>query len=250
MSFSVSRLFSWVFAACLFATLPSAIAAAQDSTQPSGQPAAQPPAQTAPPQTTPAPPRVVVPPAAPPEAPVAATYDNKYEISGGFAYDHFRANPQIQDSSNLGGFNIIGTRWLNGRLGAAASVRGYYGTTGTAPNTFGIKGPFIDQYLFVFGPELRGPHNANLSTSIHALFGGAHGNFDSDLKGQPPASVGILPNQTVFASAIGGSIDLNRSPRLAYRITPELILTRYNGDPSNSTQYNFGFTAGILYRFR
>ena len=231
MSLRVSRAFGWVYSACLLALLPAASA-----------------------QATPTPPPAATPPtpvqAAPPEAPPIARYDNRYEISGGLAYDHLHVSPPLPEGANLGGFNIIGTGWFFGPLGLAASVRGYYGTTGAAPNTLGVHGPFVDQYFFLGGPELRGPRNQYLATSIHALFGGAHGNFDSDLKGNKPQQFGIIPSQTAFASAIGGSLDINHSPRLAYRITPEVIITHYNGDPSRSIQYNFGFTAGVLWRFQ
>lgn len=239
MSRSVSRASGWVLSACLFATVPTAFAQATQS--PAATP---PPAQTTAPATPARPTQT-----APPEAPVAARYDNTYEISGGFAYDHLHVSPPLPEGANLGGFNIIGTRWFTDRLAAAASVRGYYGTTGAAPNIFRVAGPFVSQYLFLSGPEVRGPHNQNFATSVHALFGAGKLSTESDLKGQTPQSLGILPSQTAFASAFGGSLDVNRSPRIAYRITPELILTRYSGEQSSSTQYNFGFTAGILYRF-
>lgn len=247
MSFRVSRARRRRLSVCSFAGLACLLASfslafAQDAPT-------QPPAQTASPAAQP-PARTKVAAAAPPEAPVAARYDNTYEVSAGFAYDHLHVSPPLPEGANLGGFNVIGTRWFGGRLGAAASVRGYYGTTGAAPNIFEVHGPFVDQYLFLAGPELRGPHNANLATSVHAFFGGAHGNFDSDLKGHTASSLGILPSQTAFASALGGSLDINRSPRIAYRLTPEVIITRYSGDASRSTQFNLGFTAGILYRFR
>jgi len=237
MSLRVSRAFGWVYSACLFALLPAASAQAT--------PTPPPPATT--PTTTVQ--------GAPPEAPAIARYENKYEISGGLAYDHLHASPPVTGGANLGGFNIMGTGWFFGPLGLAASVRGYYGTTPTIPNTLGPNGqsidsPFVSQYFFLGGPELRGPRNQYIATSIHTLFGGVHGTFDSDLKGVPPQKLGIIPSQNVFASAIGGSLDINHSPRLAYRVTPELIITHYNGVPSSTIQYNFGFTAGILWRFQ
>ncbi len=246
MSQSVSRASGWVLSACLSATLPAAFAQAAPSPA-----AAPPPAQTAPsttPQTAPATPAPAA-RVAPPEAPAAARYDNTYEISGGFAYDHLHVSPPLPEGANLGGINIIGTRWFTDRLAAAASVRGYYGTTGATPNIFRVAGPSVNQYLFLGGPEVRGPHNQNFATSVHALFGAGKLSTESDLKGHSPAILGILPSQTAFASAIGGSLDVNRSPRLAYRVTPELIVTRYSGAQNSSTQYNLGFTAGILYRF-
>jgi len=54
-------------------------------------------------------------------------YDNRWEIYGGVAYSRFTAGPQLVQGSNLGGFDVMGTRWFTTRLGLAGDVRGYYG---------------------------------------------------------------------------------------------------------------------------
>ncbi len=108
-------------------------------------------------------------------------YRNKYDIYGGFASSHFNAGPALIPGANLGGFDIQGTMWLSMRFGATANVRGYYGTTGVVPNSYGIRGPFVFEHQFMAGPSIRGPKNEHAALTFHALAGGAYGVFDSAL---------------------------------------------------------------------
>jgi len=186
-----------------------------------------------------------------PSAPLSGVrYDNRWEVYGGVAYSHFNAGPQLVQGANLGGFNVEGARWFTTRWAAAASVRGYFGTSGAQPNPYGIRGPFVSEYLFMAGPEYRGPSNEHISTTIHALFGGGYGGFESALYDQngnkvPPSAIGFFSNQVAFASALGGSIDLNRSSRLAFRVAPEAILNDYGGA---GIKGQFGISVGLVYR--
>ena len=59
-------------------------------------------------------------------------------------------------------------------------------------------------------------------------------------------NLGLFNNGTVLATAIGGSVDLNRSPRLSLRISPDYLLTRFGGVSQNE----FAISVGVLYRFR
>lgn len=45
--------------------------------------------------------------------------------------------------------------------------------------------------------------------------------------------------------AVGGSVDFNRSKRLALRIQPDLIFERYGTE----TREFFSLSGGVLYRF-
>ncbi len=76
------------------------------------------------------------------------------------------------------------------------------------------------------------------------LAGYGLGNFEHALDGVPPQAVGLFSNGGTFATALGGSLDLNRSPKLALRISPDYILTRYG----SINQNEFGISVGILYR--
>jgi hypothetical protein len=197
----------------------------------------------------------VVPPAQTiPEAPTLQNeslkpldYRNKYDIYGGFASSHFIAGPALIPGANLGGFDIQGTMWLKMRLGATANVRGYYGTTGVIPNSFGIHGPFVMEHLFMAGPSIRGPKNEHAALTFHALVGGSYGVFDSAVdNGATPQQLGLFSNGVTLATAVGGSLDLNRSPRWSLRISPDYLLTRFGGVSQNE----FAISVGVLYRFR
>jgi hypothetical protein len=187
---------------------------------------------------------------APSDALAGVHYDYRWELYGGFAYSHFNAGAQLIQGSNLGGFDIQGARWFAPRWGVAANVRGYYGTSGVQPNPYGIKGPFVSENMILAGPEYRGPSNQHVSMTLHALFGTAHGGFDSALQDQngnpvPPSALGLFNNQWTFGSAIGGSIDLNRSPRLAFRISPDATLTNFG---SAGIHEQFALSVGLIYR--
>ncbi len=83
--------------------------------------------------------------------------------------------------------------------------------------------------MFLGGPEFRALSNEHAAMMLHAFVGGAYGYFTGGLNGVPPQNVGFFPNQFTWAGAFGGSIDLNRSPRLVFRIAPDATLTNFGG---------------------
>jgi hypothetical protein len=172
-------------------------------------------------------------------------YDYRWEIYGGVAYSHFNAGPNLLQGANLGGFDVQAARFLRPRWAIAANVRGYYGTSGVAPNPYGIQGPFVSEHMFLAGPEWRGPSNEHASLTLHALVGGAYGDFQRDIGTVPPAALGLFSNKFTFGSAFGGSLDLNRSPRLVFRISPDATLTTFG---SGGLQDQFAISVGLVYR--
>ncbi len=180
-------------------------------------------------------------------------YDNKYDVSVGMAYAHMKAGPNLLQGSNLGGVDLSGSYWFRKHWALEGSGRGYLGTSGAAPNPYNINGPFVMEYLFVAGPEWLGPHNKHGAMIAHALFGGAYGSFEQNLRGQSPAVVGFYNTQVAPAAILGGHIDLNRSAQWVLRITPDAILTRYGinyGNKVTQTDINFAISVGVEYRFK
>ncbi len=181
-------------------------------------------------------------------------YDNKYDIYGGIGYQHINAGPSLLEGAHLGGFDVQGTRWLTSRLGATATVRGYYGTSGVHVNPYGVRGPFVMEHYGMGGVSYRLKQGHPAALTLHGLFGGAYGSFDRDLGTLPPpgsgpvppAALGLFNNGAAFAMALGGSIDLNRSPQLAFRISPDYVYTRFGG----YTQNELGISVGIVYRLK
>ena len=75
-------------------------------------------------------------------------YDNRFDVSLGMAYDHMKAGPNLLQGSNLGGLDLSASYWFSRHWAAEGSGRAYLGTSGAAPNTESINGPFVREYLF------------------------------------------------------------------------------------------------------
>ena len=181
-------------------------------------------------------------------------YDNRYDVSLGAAYAHIKAGPPpLHEGANLGGLDLSASYWFSRRWAAEGTARAYMGTSGAAPNAYNISGPFVSQYVFAAGPEWLGPHNKHGALLAHAMVGGAYGKFEQDLRGQSPEVAGFFNDQVGLAAVIGGHIDLNRSARWAFRITPDALYTRYGINYGNQQTYgywNFAISVGAEYRFR
>ena len=190
-------------------------------------------------------------------------YDNRWDVSVGLASGHIHAGPNLREGADLGGLDISGSYWLTKHFGLEASGRGYLGTSGTTPAAaaIGESGVFVAQYMFLGGIEYLGPHNKHVALIPHALFGGAYADFNKEINKQPlipnqPVTgpygpAGFYSNQFALGGAIGGHIDLNRSEHWVFRITPDALLTGYDGTSQYPhTQWNFGISVGVQYKFK
>ena len=187
-------------------------------------------------------------------------YDNRWDVSLGMAYGHINAGPLIREGANLGGLDLSGSYWLTKHWGVEGSGRAYLGTSGTLPAAAGYpyyeSGVFVAQYMFLAGPEYLWLHNKHAAITFHGLAGGAYGDFNKELgRGGsttgPTGVAGFYDNQVALGGAFGGHIDLNRSPRWVFRITPDALLTGYDGTSQYShTQWNFGISVGAEYKFK
>uniref|UniRef100_A0A7V4XS87 Outer membrane protein beta-barrel domain-containing protein n=1 Tax=Acidobacterium capsulatum TaxID=33075 RepID=A0A7V4XS87_9BACT len=228
----------------LFALLPGAVLGAASLLTPAAFAAA--PAAPAP---------QYVPPTVAVTNPLAdVKYNAKWEIYGGMAYSHFDAGPQLIQGASLGGVDAQVARFFTKRWAAVGNYRGYFGTSGVQPNVYNIRGPFVAEHMFVFGPEYRAIYNKHLSLNFHAYAGGAYGDFQRATapltNREVQSQLGLYTNQFTIASVIGGSLDLNRSARWAFRIEPDATLTRFN-NPGGPTgiQQQFALSVGVVYRF-
>jgi hypothetical protein len=173
-------------------------------------------------------------------------YDNSWEISGGMSYFNTVNGPHIAERSNLAGANVSATQWLYPRLGATGDIRGYLGTGNALPNPYGVSSPLVQETLFSFGPEYRLVRRPSFGVSGHVLIGGGYGIFDLHVPSYvPQTNIGLYPNGGTFDVIAGGNIDLNRTPQVAIRLTPEYVATHFGGQIQNS----FSLTLGAVWRF-
>lgn len=175
------------------------------------------------------------------KAPV--TYDNKYEIYGGLAFENFQAGQNLPKRMNLGGIEVTGTYWATHKLGVAADFRGQAGTTPVFANPY-TSSPLVIRFTGMGGIQYRGPKNQRFALDYHAYGGLSHGNFTHT---PVPAGyqTGLYANQTAPIFAVGASLDFNRSKNLAIRLSPDLIFSRFG----TGTSEFFSVSAGVVYRF-
>lgn len=181
-------------------------------------------------------------------------YNNRYDVSLGMAYRHIKAGPNVLQGANLGGLDLSASYWFSKHWAVEGSGRYYLGTSGVGqPNDQNVKGPFVSEQIFVAGPEWLGPHNKHGALSAHALFGGAHFDSHTGSLANGAADAAFYNNQTAPAAIIGGHMDLNRSARWVFRITPDAVVTRYGinyGNKITQTDVNFAISVGVEYKFK
>lgn len=194
-------------------------------------------------------------------------YDNRYDVSLGAAYARFMPGPNTVYGTDLGGLDLFGSYWFSKHFGLEGNTRYYLGTAGAPAQAhvppYNIKGPFVSENIFLGGIEWLGPHNKHGAFIPHALFGGAYGNFEQDLRNTPRELVGFYSNGFGPAVVLGGHIDLNRSPRWVFRITPDALFTRFHTNyPAPGTtpivptaprgsynNWNTAISVGMEYKF-
>ncbi len=191
---------------------------------------------------------------------IAETYGHRFEVAGGGGYLRFQSGSQLQKNNEVT-FFMSGTYFLNPKLGIIGEVRGGYGNakignpvTPTSP--FLPFRPQISEYPFLGGVAYRLYAREKIAVTATGEGGVALGKFDGDTKGLPSSALGLWQSATKPAFSLGLNLDYNFYPNLAFRIAPTYVGTFYRLDPADTLhgppgtiQNNFGFNAGLVYRF-
>jgi hypothetical protein len=176
------------------------------------------------------------------------TYTHRWEVAGGGGYLRFDSGQYTQRNSEIT-FWLNSTYYLNQKLGITGEIRGAYGNAKTLQgNQYAalVGNPQISQYPFMVGPTYRFLLHQKLAVSGFALGGVAIGKFDGASKGIPAPLLGFWPSTNAAPTvSVGGNLDLNLYPNLAFRIAPSYLGTNFG----SSWQNNMGFEMGIVYRF-
>lgn len=172
------------------------------------------------------------------------TYSHKYELDFGGGYLRFRPGNVLQHNSESS-WNVDLTDYLRGDLGVTIEGRGYYGTAYTGPNQYSKYEPSISQYSIMAGPRYRFFKGQHWGWTGQVEAGMGHGNFGTGTGGLPPQLIGLYKDATVLNVTAGASVDYNLGPALAFRLTPNYLITNYG----STMQYNAGWNLGMVYRF-
>jgi hypothetical protein len=155
---------------------------------------------------------------------VFQTYN--WQATAGYTFFRFYVVPHRTD--NMNGINL-GLQYYPGGKWYAADGE-FVGAWGT---NFGIGGTKYVQGMG--GGRVRWSGPRGIEIWGHALVGGSH--F------LPQTSLG---NQAAFAYEAGGGVDLNiHQRRIAYRVSANLVGTRYFG----TYQYSPNVSIGVVFKF-
>ena len=157
-----------------------------------------------------------------------------FEVSAGYDYVRYNANPRIPGvptSENVNANGVNGQFAFNpySRVGLVAEVAGYAIARQGFATTHEVSS--------LFGPRIN-LRRRRITPFVQTLFGRQ---WAED--GFTFGSVGA------FAMTVGGGIDVRISRHIAIRpAQAEYFLTKFN-DGNNNRQNNFRFGAGIVFRF-
>jgi hypothetical protein len=177
-------------------------------------------------------------------------YDHLYEGYVGAGYLRFTPGATLQRVNEYD-WNAGFTRYFSERLGVTVDGRGYYGTPFIEPQqgnppagSVGQTKPTISQYAALIGPTYRFYMQPKFSVSGRVMGGYAMGNFTGDTNGY--GTLGVLyPDASTYAASGALLVEYNLSPGIGLRVAPEYYMTGFG----STMQNNWGYTAGIVYRF-
>jgi hypothetical protein len=178
-------------------------------------------------------------------------YDHRFEGYVGAGYLRFRPGATLQHVNEYnwnGGF----TRYFNERFGVTVDGRGYYGTPFIEPiqllnagQNSSLTKPAISQYAVLIGPTYRFYMQPRFSVSGRVMGGYTQGNFTGDTNGSGNLGGLLYPDAKTYAASASVIGEYNLSPSIGLRVAPEYYLTGFG----STVQNNWGYTAGIVYRF-
>ena len=187
------------------------------------------------------------------------SYQNRWDLYGGFAFANGQAGQNLPKRFNMGGAEGQYTYWLTHKFGIAADYRYGAGTTPVFPNNI-YNRPLVMEHVIAGGVQYRGPRNRYVAINYHAFGGAAYGIFDKTVNEYPngpspysacpveqPGQIGNLGmycNHVAPWAAVGGSIDFNQGQKFAVRLAPDLTFEHFGTE----TREFFGISLGVLYR--
>ena len=171
----------------------------------------------------------------------------QYEYSGevGVGYSTVSLEPGVEfDQTRMNGWYGSFAGYYNEWLGMAVDVSNQYGKE-TPRTGFGGTSVDLTHWSYLFGPEVRVVRTERFAAAPRALFGVSRGGATPDTFSIDGTPTRYSFNNTKFSMAIGAAFDVNITPRVAWRVQPQYLLTSF----SSQRQAKFGFSTGILYRF-
>lgn len=180
----------------------------------------------------------------------------KAEVFGGYSY--FRAD----GGANLHGWNASVSGNLNSWFGLVADFSGHYdssssrselrfptfpfpGIPGSPPVSISVNSD-TSVHTFLAGPRFSYRKKERITPFAHALFGASRRHAETEVIFDGAGRTFFSANNTSFAAALGGGLDVELSKNIALRVVQaEYLLTRSFGFNGNNAR----LSTGIVFRF-
>ena len=188
---------------------------------------------------------------------IEETYSHRYEVIGGGGYMRFRSGSQLKRNNEVS-WNTAFDYYFNPKLAVIGDAQGSFGhAKALTDNTYGVYTPQINEYFFMGGASYRFVRKEKVAVSAQALGGIGWGIFSGGSKDIPGVDLGLWQDAARPAFQAGVSADYNFYPNFAFRFTPTWTATTFQSGtpaggppaPASSFQSDFGFNAGLVYRF-
>jgi hypothetical protein len=186
------------------------------------------------------------------------TYSHRWEVFGGGGFLRFNSG-DLTKKTNQVSWATAANYYLNPKFAIVGDARGSFGNA--SPLQFNnninlaVHNPQINEYTFMGGGSYRFYAKEKYALSVQGLGGVGWGIFSGGAKGFTGPQVGFWQDGFKPAFSIGLSADYNVYPNIAVRVTPTYVLTDFSSldvttnKSSGKIQNNFGFNAGVVYRF-
>jgi hypothetical protein len=193
------------------------------------------------------------------------TYSHRWEVFGGGGYLRFQSGPDTKRNNEVS-WATAANYYLNPKFAIVGDARGSFGNAHPLQfndnNNLAAPKPQINEYTFMGGGSYRFYAQEKFALSVQGLGGVGWGISSGGAKGFTGPQVGLWQDGFKPAFSVGVSADYNVYPNIAIRFTPTYVATLFSSAPNpfatpvtpaptfgTKLQNNFGFNAGIVYRF-
>ena len=180
------------------------------------------------------------------------TYSHRWEVFGGGGYLRFRSGDLTKKNNEIS-WATAANYYLNPKFAIVGDARGSFGNGHPLLNNGNLQSiapnPQINEYTFMGGGSYRFYAKEKVALSAEGLGGVGWGIFSGGAKGLTGTSIGFWQDGFKPAFSLGLNVDYNVYPNIAVRVTPTYVGTTFSGTSGTSVQNNFGFNAGVVYRF-
>ena len=185
---------------------------------------------------------------------IEQTYAHQWEVMGGGGYLRWKSGEDTKRNNEVS-WAATTNYYLNPKLSIVGAAQGSFGHAkplqGSGTNNFNVQAPNpqINEYFFTGGASYRFYRKEKLAMSAQGTGGIGWGIFSGGAKGLTGADLGLWNDGFRPAFTLALNADYNVYPNLAVRLAPTYVGTTFTSPSGGSLQSNFGFNAGVVYRF-